>query len=320
MMDSSWTNQSSSLSLDLSVGPLRSPDHAPVGVIEAKLNQISKENKRLAEMVSDMHMNYSALRGRLFDLASIPPQEKGSVSPKRKRVDGVSCKYQIKHGEDPMPKTSKMYVRIDPDRFEFGGEGWVSMEEIWSEGHRGQPLPSSLLQMLLCSFLSRQEEGSKERFGSQCSSSTPVSIDRCRTHLATLRSRRGRNAKAAETAGGADGLGVDQDQAWRRPHAQDLQDVRPNRPDRFEFGEHNHDRPSRDDVYSVSDHSAAAVLPCPSIDVEHTSQPYDLDEVEMPKLQRLLVEQMASALTKDPSFTAAIATAIYDRMLGSPPA
>lgn len=85
-----------------------------VGVVEAKLNQISKENKRLAEMVSDMHMNYSALRGRLFDLASIRPQEKGSVSPKRKRVDGVSCKYQIKHGEDPMPKTSKMYVRIDP--------------------------------------------------------------------------------------------------------------------------------------------------------------------------------------------------------------
>ncbi|RWW18310.1 hypothetical protein GW17_00017719, partial [Ensete ventricosum] len=220
-----------------------------VGVLEAKLNQISDENKRLAEMVSDMHMNYSALRGRLFDLASVSPQEKGSVSPKRKRVDGVSCKYQIEHGQGPIPKSSKMYVRIDPTDSSLVVKDGYQWRKYGQKVTRDNPFPRAYFR---CSFAPSAEDGS--------------------LLLATYE------------------------------------------------GEHNHERPSRDKVYSVSDHSAAAVLPCPSIDVEHTSQPCDLDKVELPKLQRLLVEQMASALTKDPSFTAVIATAIYERMLQSPPA
>lgn len=61
---------------------------------------------------------------------------------------------------------------------------------------------------------------------------SPRSIVRSRKHPSPGK----RISLAEEEEGRRSQLQVP-DQAWRRPHAQDLQDVRPNRPDRFEFGE-----------------------------------------------------------------------------------
>ncbi|RRT84291.1 hypothetical protein BHE74_00005510 [Ensete ventricosum] len=85
------------------------------------LNQISEENRRLTEMVSDMYTNHSALRRRLSDLASVATCEKGPAPPKRKRVDcDKHAASDDEHGckrsreEDAMAKTSKVYVRTVP--------------------------------------------------------------------------------------------------------------------------------------------------------------------------------------------------------------
>lgn len=38
-------------------------------------------------------------------------------------------------------------------------ERWISVEEIWAKGHKRQPLPKSLLQMLFCPLMPCQKEG-----------------------------------------------------------------------------------------------------------------------------------------------------------------
>lgn len=43
----------------------------------------------------------------------------------------------------------------------IGCERWVSLEEVWTEGDKGQPLPQSLFSMLLCPRLSSEEKGLK---------------------------------------------------------------------------------------------------------------------------------------------------------------
>lgn len=75
------------------------------GDLEAELNRISEENKRLSEMVSNMLTDCVALSGGVPAL------------PKRKRIetntpgDDDPCK---RVRADPVPNASKAYVRIDP--------------------------------------------------------------------------------------------------------------------------------------------------------------------------------------------------------------
>ncbi|URE43064.1 WRKY transcription factor [Musa troglodytarum] len=87
-------------------------------------------------------------------------------------------------------------------------------------------------------------------------------------------------------------------------------------------GVHNHKRPSLDEVYTVmcASHINSSA---PSIDPDVTRRP-DVDrclgEIESPKFDTALVEQMVATLTKDPNFTAAVAAAISERILRDSPA
>lgn len=108
-----------------------------VGAVEAKLNQISKENKVLTEMVGIMQANYTALCSQFFNLVS--PSKEEAISPSRKRKTGQEiisfnqlvsekldgfvnqiCSNPSKDDsfkrlrEDPRPKISKVYVQTDP--------------------------------------------------------------------------------------------------------------------------------------------------------------------------------------------------------------
>lgn len=108
-----------------------------VGAVEAKLNQISKENKVLTEMVGIMQANYTALCSQFFNLVS--PSKEEAISPSRKRKTGqeiisfnqlvsekldgivnqISSNQRIDDSfkrlrEDPRPTISKVYVQTDP--------------------------------------------------------------------------------------------------------------------------------------------------------------------------------------------------------------
>lgn len=99
-------------------------------------------------------------------------------------------------------------------------------------------------------------------------------------------------------------------------------------------GEHNHPQPSKVES-STSGSNKSSVLgtvPC-STSVSSTGPTITLDltkprqvkeesrnvggKVEAPELQQFFVEQMASNLTKDPNFKAALAAAISGKFLQS---
>ncbi|XP_057525122.1 probable WRKY transcription factor 40 isoform X1 [Amaranthus tricolor] len=76
-------------------------------------------------------------------------------------------------------------------------------------------------------------------------------------------------------------------------------------------GEHNHPHPNSSDhlghvilssTYSLDDNKIKSPTSKPS------------ENVEMKALQRTLIEQMASSLTKDPSFTSALAASIFGKI------
>ncbi|XP_065868651.1 probable WRKY transcription factor 40 [Euphorbia lathyris] len=95
-------------------------------------------------------------------------------------------------------------------------------------------------------------------------------------------------------------------------------------------GEHNHPHPSQMETTSGGSRSLTlGSVPCsaslgssgPTITLDLTKSKSNIDatnskpRTETPQVRQFLVEQMASSLTKDPTFTAALAAAISGRML-----
>ncbi|CAL9161379.1 unnamed protein product [Musa hybrid cultivar] len=159
-MDSRWAT----LSLDLGVGLLPSPGQVSrergsvlvegsssrkeearlastrFGDLEAELNRISEENKRLSEMVSNMLTDCVALSGGVPAL------------PKRKRIetntpgDDDPCK---RVRADPVPNPSKAYVRIDPKNASLVVKDGYQWRKYGQKVTRDNPFPRAYFR---CSF------------------------------------------------------------------------------------------------------------------------------------------------------------------------
>ncbi|KAG0479526.1 hypothetical protein HPP92_010160 [Vanilla planifolia] len=87
-------------------------------------------------------------------------------------------------------------------------------------------------------------------------------------------------------------------------------------------GEHNHSPPLQGETSGRPNHGGSSMT---SPVVEHTEERWEADalkacrEIGSPDLQKLVIEQMAASLVKDPNFTASLANAISRRIFEHPP-
>lgn len=95
-------------------------------------------------------------------------------------------------------------------------------------------------------------------------------------------------------------------------------------------GEHNHPMPSQIDSNNgnryislggsatqaaAANRSSTLTAPVATVDLTESKKVTSpKSRIDFPEVQKLLVEQMASSLTKDPNFTAALAAAVTGRL------
>ncbi|KAJ6829154.1 WRKY transcription factor WRKY71-like [Iris pallida] len=262
--------------------------------LEAELDRMNEENKRLNELLAAMQANYAVLQSRLAEFmaaaAAATSTSEGRSSPGRKRIKGgggesadraaaggstssaeereSSCGrgrvVMMREEEEARPRTTKLCVRTDPSDASLVVKDGYQWRKYGQKVTRDNPCPRAYYR---CSF-------------------APA----CPVKKKVQRSAGDRSVLVAT----------------------------------YE-GDHNHGMPSLAPGPS-SDHPATGPSPVsvhpsgPTVTLDLTRpRPAGQDQrtaAESPdRFQRRLAEQMASSLTKDPTFTAALATAISGRFL-----
>ncbi|XP_019054278.1 PREDICTED: probable WRKY transcription factor 40 isoform X2 [Nelumbo nucifera] len=292
-MDSTWLD--TSLSFGLNVNPHQVTGESLAGELVEKLNQMSAENKKLTQLLTVMCENYTTLQTQLKDLMSKNNETGFTVSKKRKAEsmdnnnhNGVSGPTESTSSdedsgkrirEDIKTKISRVYVRTDASDTSLVVKDGYQWRKYGQKVTRDNPSPRAYFK---CSF-----------------------APSCPVKKKVQRSAEDRSVLVAT----------------------------------YE-GEHNHPHPSQAEGSLGSSHGVTlGSIPCsasiissyssgPTITLDLTQPGLGLtqpglgnnnvkkpnEEVKSPAFQQFLVEQMASSLTKDPSFTAALAAAISGKI------
>ncbi|XP_028766428.1 probable WRKY transcription factor 40 [Neltuma alba] len=277
------------------------------GALEDELKRVSAENKKLTEMLTEMCENYDALRRHLAEyMRNNPQKDTNSTFPSKKRkpdnssynnntnnnsmaingtaescsTDEESCK-KPKEGTNKA-KVSKAYVRTESSDTSLIVKDGYQWRKYGQKVTRDNPSPRAYFK---CSF-----------------------APSCPVKKKVQRSVEDQSILVATY-----------------------------------LGEHNHPHPSQMETTTASGSSrfvSQASVPCSSASLSSSSAPttiaFDLTKsksgannmnatpatpaknpkakLDSPEVPQVLVEQMASSLTKDPNFRAALVAAISGRI------
>ncbi|XP_061373105.1 probable WRKY transcription factor 40 [Gastrolobium bilobum] len=302
---SSWINTS----LDLNINPYRVHEEFPKkvennffslgmrkssvkeessGALVEELKRVSAENKKLTEMLTEMCENYNTLRSNLMEYMRKNPEKELSSSKKRKSEGSNNNSNQMgvngnsessSTDEESCKKPREDTIKAKISRVHFRTEA-SDTSLIVKDGYQWRKYGQKV---------TRDNPSPRAYFKCSFAPSCPVkkkvqrSVDDQSVLVATYE------------------------------------------------GEHNHPHPSQMEATSGSNHGMTiGSVPCsaslntsaPTVTLDWTKSKSSNDvvkkkdpKIESPEVPQILVEQMATSLTKDPNFRAALVAAISGRML-----
>ncbi|KAM0942693.1 putative transcription factor WRKY family [Dioscorea sansibarensis] len=293
-----------SLSLGLSVGPLSSSSSPSresakeetkslikeeVGALRAELNRASEENERLTEMLQTMHANYRSLQSKMAELMN--------ESSEKRSVSASASASPVRKRKSESLETNSNIVADNPNGMinfvRYHNEMTSSCDSLKQFKDDPRPKISKVYVRTDASdsTLIVKDGYQWRKYGQKVTRDNPCPRAYFRCAFAPACQVKKKVQKSA----------VDQSILVAT----------------YE-GEHTHGQPSRPEknngtrTGTSTGTGTSIVSPTPPKKKACRSD-------ESPEIQWHLVEQMASSLTKDPTFTAALASAISGKMLDHSP-
>ncbi|KAL3736884.1 hypothetical protein ACJRO7_025767 [Eucalyptus globulus] len=328
-----------STSLDLNIRPLRAHDEAPkrepqetdfmdlglntsakekTGALVEELNRVSAENKKLTQMLTVMCENYNTLRSQVMDYMSKNAEKELSPSKKRKcdsnnnigennnniLANGASESSSTDEDSSKKPreekitaKISRLYVRTEASDTGLIVKDGYQWRKYGQKVTRDNPCPRAYFK---CSF------------APSCPVKKKVqrSVEDQAVLVATYEGEHNHPTQMEETQGSSRCMAIGSVPCSTSLNSSGptitLDLTKSKSPIVSPSSNNNNDNNNNNNNNNNSNNNN---------NNKTTLKP----KTESPEIQRFLVEQMASSLTKDPSFTAALAAAISGKIFHQNP-